>query len=34
MPVIVDCVRSYVTVGEICRVLRATFGEYRPTHSI
>jgi methylmalonyl-CoA mutase N-terminal domain/subunit len=34
MPVIVDCVRHYVTVGEICKVLRGTFGEYRPTHSI
>jgi methylmalonyl-CoA mutase N-terminal domain/subunit len=34
MPIIVDCVRNYVTVGEICRVLRQTFGEYRPSHSI
>jgi methylmalonyl-CoA mutase N-terminal domain/subunit len=34
MPIIVDCVRNYVTVGEICKVLRARFGEYRPTHSI
>jgi methylmalonyl-CoA mutase N-terminal domain/subunit len=34
MPVIIDCVRNYVTVGEICRVLRAAFGEHRPSHSI
>src|ERR1017187_3350972 len=34
MPVIVDCVRNYVTVGEICKVLRGTFGEYRANHSI
>jgi methylmalonyl-CoA mutase N-terminal domain/subunit len=34
MPVIVDCVRNYVTVGEICKVLRGAFGEYRPSHSI
>jgi methylmalonyl-CoA mutase N-terminal domain/subunit len=34
MPVIIDCVRSYVTVGEICKVLRSEFGEYRPSHSI
>jgi methylmalonyl-CoA mutase N-terminal domain/subunit len=34
MPIIVDCVRNYVTVGEICKVLRATFGEYRANHSI
>ncbi len=34
MPVIIDCVRNYVTVGEICKVLRKEFGEYRPSHSI
>jgi methylmalonyl-CoA mutase N-terminal domain/subunit len=34
MPIIVDCVRNYVTVGEICKVLRTTFGEYRANHSI
>ena len=34
MPIIVDCVRHYVTVGEICKVLRRTFGEYRASHSI
>ena len=34
MPVIIDCVRDYVTVGEICKVLREVFGEHRPSHSI
>jgi methylmalonyl-CoA mutase, N-terminal domain len=34
MPVIVDCVRHCVTVGEICKVLRGVFGEYQPSHSI
>jgi methylmalonyl-CoA mutase N-terminal domain/subunit len=26
---ILDCVRSYATIGEICNVLRSVFGEYR-----
>ncbi len=30
MPVILDCVRSYCTLGEICGVLRDEFGEYQP----
>lgn len=30
MPFIVDAVRSYATIGEICNVLRNVFGEYRP----
>lgn len=34
MPAIIECVRHYVTVGEICRELRKQFGEYRPSHSI
>jgi len=29
MPIILDCVRSYATLGEICDVLRKVFGEYR-----
>jgi methylmalonyl-CoA mutase N-terminal domain/subunit len=29
MPVILDCVRSYATLGEMCAVLRAVYGEYR-----
>lgn len=28
MPLIVDAVRHYATIGEICHVLRAEFGEY------
>ena len=30
MPSILDAVRSYATLGEICGVLRDAFGEYRP----
>jgi methylmalonyl-CoA mutase N-terminal domain/subunit len=30
MPYIVDAVKAYATVGEICNVLRETFGEYQP----
>ncbi|MFO7950752.1 MAG: methylmalonyl-CoA mutase family protein [Candidatus Fermentibacteraceae bacterium] len=30
MPVILECVRSYCTLGEICGVLREEFGEYQP----
>ncbi len=30
MPTILDAVRSYATLGEICGVLRESFGEYRP----
>lgn len=29
MPFILDAVREYATIGEICNVLRAVFGEYR-----
>ncbi|HEX5432988.1 MAG TPA: methylmalonyl-CoA mutase family protein, partial [Candidatus Angelobacter sp.] len=28
MPYIVDCVRAYVTVGEICQALREVYGTY------
>jgi len=31
LPVILECVESYVTLGEICGVLRRVFGEYKPT---
>jgi len=31
MPYILEAVRSYATLGEICSVLREVFGEYRPT---
>ena len=30
MPVLIDAVRAYVTIGELCRVLRELFGEYKP----
>ncbi|MFA4885803.1 MAG: methylmalonyl-CoA mutase family protein, partial [Desulfotomaculaceae bacterium] len=29
MPVFIDAVREYVTLGEICGVLRDVFGEYK-----
>jgi methylmalonyl-CoA mutase N-terminal domain/subunit len=29
MPYILDAVRTYCTLGEICGVLREVFGEYR-----
>ncbi len=29
MPYILDCVNSYVTLGEICNVLRSEFGEHK-----
>lgn len=31
MPFILDCVKSYASIGEICGVLRDVFGEYRET---
>jgi methylmalonyl-CoA mutase N-terminal domain/subunit len=30
LPRILECVRAYATVGEICDVLRSRFGAYRP----
>jgi methylmalonyl-CoA mutase N-terminal domain/subunit len=30
MPALVDAVRAYATIGEICGTLRETFGEHRP----
>lgn len=30
MPFIIDAVKEYVTLGEICGTLREVFGEYRP----
>jgi methylmalonyl-CoA mutase N-terminal domain/subunit len=29
MPVLIECVENYVTIGEICAVLRGVFGEQR-----
>ena len=30
LPVILECVDAYATLGEICEVLREVFGEYKP----
>ena len=30
MPYILEAVKAYATMGEICGVLREVFGEYRP----
>jgi methylmalonyl-CoA mutase N-terminal domain/subunit len=32
MPVLIECVENYVTIGEICGVLRRIFGEQREYH--
>jgi len=29
MPLLVDCVRAYCTLGEMCDALRAVYGEYQ-----
>jgi methylmalonyl-CoA mutase N-terminal domain/subunit len=29
MPAIIDCVRAYATIGEMCGVLRRVYGEYK-----
>ena len=34
LPVIIDAVENYATVGEICDVLRGVFGEYKPSKII
>jgi methylmalonyl-CoA mutase N-terminal domain/subunit len=34
MPLFVECVESDVTLGEMCKVLRGVFGEYRPPVTI
>jgi methylmalonyl-CoA mutase N-terminal domain/subunit len=31
LPIILECVEAYVTLGEICGVLRGVFGEYKPS---
>ena len=33
VPLLVDAVKAYATVGEICGVLREVFGEYRAAHA-
>jgi methylmalonyl-CoA mutase N-terminal domain/subunit len=30
MPLILEAVKEYATLGEICGVLREVFGEYKP----
>ena len=34
MPLFVDAVEAYATLGEICGVLRRVFGEYQPFHMV
>ena len=34
MPYLIDAVKTYATLGEICDVLREVFGEYHPNHSM
>ena len=34
MPLILDCVGAYATLGEICDVMRDVFGEYRPSFQL
>ncbi|UCD13817.1 MAG: methylmalonyl-CoA mutase, partial [Thermoplasmatales archaeon] len=34
MPVILDAVKCYVTLGEICDILKNVFGEYRPVQRL
>ena len=29
MPVLIECVENYATIGEICSVLRSVFGKYK-----
>jgi len=31
LPIILECVEAYATLGEICGVMRVVFGEYRPS---
>ena len=34
MPYLIDAVKSYATLGEICGVLREEFGEYKQSGSM
>jgi methylmalonyl-CoA mutase N-terminal domain/subunit len=34
MPALIECARAYATLGEICGVFRAVFGEYREPVSV
>ena len=31
MPLFIECVENSLTLGEICGVLRQTWGEYQPS---
>ena len=31
MPYLIDAVKTYATLGEICGVLREEFGEFKPS---
>jgi len=30
IPYLLDCVKAYATVGEMCNILRDVFGEWEP----
>ena len=30
MPLFIECMQEYITLGEICAVLRSVWGEYQP----
>jgi methylmalonyl-CoA mutase N-terminal domain/subunit len=34
MPILVQAVESYASLGEICGVLREVYGEYEPVRTI
>ena len=34
MPFILEAVKAYATLGEICDVLRGVFGEYQPVNTL
>ena len=34
MPLILEAVHAYATLGEICDVLRSVFGEYQPINTL
>jgi methylmalonyl-CoA mutase N-terminal domain/subunit len=34
MPIILEAVKAYATLGEVCGVMRKVFGEYQPTVSL
>ena len=34
VPLILDCVEAYATLGEMCDAMRAVFGEYRPAFDL